>query len=73
MAAYPSCSQCSGTRWVRYFSEMMDGNFEEAFSLCPCNFEPETLGERGGEELECVEATGEGLARPLEGSAQNCL
>ena len=35
--AAPSCSECGGTRWVRYFSETMDGNFEEAFKLCPCN------------------------------------
>jgi hypothetical protein len=35
--AAPSCPECGGTRWVRYFSEKMDGNFEEAFKLCPCN------------------------------------
>jgi hypothetical protein len=26
---------------VSYFSETMDGNFEEAFRLCPCNHRPE--------------------------------
>jgi hypothetical protein len=35
--AAPSCPECGGTRWVRYFSETTDGNFEEAFKLCPCN------------------------------------
>ena len=33
----PSCPECGGTRWARYFSETTDGNFEEAFKLCPCN------------------------------------
>ena len=36
----PSCSECGDTRWVRYFSEAMDGSVEEAFRLCPCNYEP---------------------------------
>ena len=31
------CPKCGGKRWVRYFSETTDGNFEEAFRLCPCN------------------------------------
>ena len=39
--ATSSCSKCDDTRWVRYFSETMDGSFEEAFRLCPCNYEPE--------------------------------
>ena len=45
--AASSCSECDDTRWVRYFSETMDGSFEEAFRLCPCNYEPEkkTCGE----------------------------
>jgi hypothetical protein len=71
--AAPSCSVCNGRRWVRYFSETMEGNLEEAVELCPCNYEPETSGERGCEELERVEAMGEGLSRPSEGSAQNGL
>jgi hypothetical protein len=70
---YPSCSKCSGTRWVRYFSETTDGNLEEAFKLCPCNHEPKTRSERGCENSERVEDTGEGLARPPEESAQSCL
>ncbi len=65
------CSECSGTRWVLYFSETMDGNLEEAFRLCSCNYEPETRTERACEELEGVEAAGEGLSNPLEGSAHN--
>ncbi len=73
MAAHPFCLKCSGTRWVRYFSETTDGNLEEAFGLCPCNYESEIRSERGCKESEHVEATGEGLARPSEGSAQNCL
>ena len=73
MATHPSCSKCGGSRWVRYFSETTDGTFEEAFRLCPCNYEPETRSERGCEESERAEATEEGLARPPEGSAQSCL
>ena len=34
------CPKCGGKRWVRYFSETTDGNFEEAFRLCPCNRQP---------------------------------
>ena len=56
MSIKSSCSQCSDTRWVRYFSETTDGNLEEAFRLCPCNYEPEMPGQRGCEELERVEA-----------------
>ena len=46
----PTCSRCSGRRWVRYFSGTTDENFEEAFRLCPCNHEPEARGEDRGEE-----------------------
>ena len=35
--AAPTCLRCGGRRWVRYFSETTDGDFEEAFRLCPCN------------------------------------
>ena len=73
MATSSSCLKCGGTRWIRYFSETTDGNLEEAFGLCPCNHEPETCSERGCEESEHVEATGEGLAKQTEGSAQSCL
>ncbi len=36
--ATPTCSRCGGRRWVRYFSETTDGDFEEAFKLCHCNY-----------------------------------
>jgi hypothetical protein len=48
----PTCLRCRGSRWVRYFSETTDGNFEEAFRLCPCNHKPEARGEDRREELE---------------------
>jgi len=48
----PFCSECGGTRWVRYFSETMDGNFEEAFGLCPCNRQPHARGEDRRQEPE---------------------
>jgi len=51
----PSCTKCGGTRWVRYFSETTEGDFEEPLRTCPCNYEPQTCGERSGEELERVE------------------
>jgi hypothetical protein len=73
VAAHPFCLKCSGTRWVRYFSETTDGNLEEAFRLCPCNYEPETRSERVCEESEYVEDTEEGLAKPSEGGDQRCL
>ena len=56
----PSCSKCGGTRWVSYFSETLDGNFEEAFGLCSCNYEPEGHGERARERTMCVEIALEG-------------
>ena len=48
----PTCLWCRGSRWVRYFSETTDGNFEEPFRLCPCNHEPEARGEDRREEPE---------------------
>ena len=48
----PTCSRCRGRRWVRYFSETTDGNFEEAFGLCSCNHRPEVRGENHREEPE---------------------
>jgi hypothetical protein len=48
----PSCPKCGGTRWVRYFSETMDGDLEEAFGLCPCNRRTEVRGEDRREEPE---------------------
>jgi hypothetical protein len=50
--AIPTCSRCGGRRWVRYFSETTDGNFEEAFRLCPCNHEAKARGEDRREEPE---------------------
>lgn len=47
--AAPTCSKCGDTRWVRYLSETLDGDFEEAFRLCTCNYEPEGPGERAHE------------------------
>jgi len=49
--AAPTCLRCGGKRWVRYFSETEDGEFEEAFRLCPCNYRPEAArGEAYREE-----------------------
>ena len=48
----PTCLRCRGSRWARYFSETTDGNFEEAFRLCPCNHEAKARGEECYEEPE---------------------
>jgi hypothetical protein len=53
--AAPTCSKCGGTRWVRYFSETLDGGFEDAFRLCSCCYAPEGQGERARERSERVE------------------
>jgi hypothetical protein len=45
----PTCLRCRGSRWVRYFSETTDGNFEEAFKLCPCNHKFQAWDERARE------------------------
>ena len=50
--ATPSCPKCGGTRWIRYFSETTDGDFEEAFGLCPCNRQPHARGEDRRQEPE---------------------
>ena len=51
--ATPTCPRCGGRRWVRYFSETTDGNFEEAFKLCPCNHhKPKAQGEHAREEAQ---------------------
>ena len=44
--AASTCSKCGGRRWVRYFSETTDGNFEEAFKLCSCNHKSQAWCER---------------------------
>ena len=48
----PMCLRCGGRRWVRYFSETTDGDFEEAFGLCPCNRQPRARGEDRRQEPE---------------------
>ena len=48
----PTCSWCGGRRWVRYFSETTDGDFEEAFRLCSCNHRLEARGEDRRQEPE---------------------
>jgi len=47
--AAPTCPECGGRRWVRYFSETMDGNFEEAFRLCSCNHKSKAKGDSARE------------------------
>ncbi len=59
--ATPLCSECGGTRWVRYFSETKDGAVEEAFRLCPCNHEVETRAERACEAGHAETAGGSSL------------
>ena len=44
--AAPTCSECGGRRWVRYFYETTDRNFEDAFKLCPCNHKSKSQEER---------------------------
>ena len=34
------CRQCDGTGWVLYCSETTDGEFEEAYRLCPKGHAP---------------------------------
>ena len=29
------CHECAGTGWVSYYSETLEGEFEEAYCLCP--------------------------------------
>ena len=69
MMSSPSCSECGGTRWVRYFSETTNGDLEEAFRLCPCNHDPETRGERSREEPEQGKVVIQELASPSEWDA----
>jgi hypothetical protein len=35
-----SCRECDGTGWVLYRSERKDGEFEEAYRLCPKGHAP---------------------------------
>ena len=71
MMSAPSCLECGGTRWVRYFSETTNGDLEEAFRLCPCNHEPETRGERSREEPEPSEINAGELASSSERDASH--
>ena len=34
------CRECDGTGWVLYRSETIDGEFEEAYRLCPKGHAP---------------------------------
>jgi hypothetical protein len=34
------CRECDGTGWVLYRSETKDGEFEEAYHLCPIGHAP---------------------------------
>ena len=47
--AAPTCSRYGGRGWVRYFSETTDGDFEEAFKLCPCNHKSKARGDSARE------------------------
>ena len=69
MMSAPSCSACGGSRWIRYLSETTDGDFEEAFRLCPCNHEPETQVEHAHEEPERAESKAQELASLTERDA----
>jgi hypothetical protein len=69
MISAPTCLECGGTRWLRYFSETTNGDLEEAFRLCPCNHEPETRGERAREEPERAEIKAQELDNPSERDA----
>jgi hypothetical protein len=40
MAAPPRCRECDGTGWIPYRSETLDGEFEEAYHLCPGCYTP---------------------------------
>ena len=64
--AASTCFKCGGRRWVRYFSETTDGNFEEAFRLCPCNHEPEIRHKHTREEPRCPETAPEELTSTLD-------
>ncbi len=69
------CSECGGSRWVRYFSETTDGNVEEAFRLCPCNYdEREMRDEHIREEQEHAGIAAGEPASPLDqGAFKPCI
>jgi hypothetical protein len=66
-----SCSQCLNTRWIRYFSETLDGDFEEAFMLCPCNHKLKADRQSIREESQSSETAAEELAN-VEGVSRSC-
>jgi hypothetical protein len=44
------CLECDGTGWVLYRSETIDGEFEEAYRLCPKGHAPRyCMGSSGGQ------------------------
>jgi hypothetical protein len=45
------CSDCNGTGWVLYRSETKDGEYEEAYSLCPKGHTPRYCMESSGGHL----------------------
>jgi hypothetical protein len=59
----PACSKCASTRWICYLSETIDGSFEEAFRLCPCNYSPQTQRQRTSKDSEREEFSKE---QPVE-------
>ena len=43
------CRECDGTGWVLYRTERKDGEFEEAYRLCPKGHAPRyCMGSSGG-------------------------
>jgi hypothetical protein len=40
VAAHHLCRRCDGTGWVLYSSETVDGEFEDAYRLCPDCYAP---------------------------------
>jgi hypothetical protein len=45
------CRECEGTGWVLYRSETKDGEFEEAYRLCPKGHAPRYCMESSGGHL----------------------
>ena len=48
------CRNCDGTGWVLYRSETKDGEFEEAYRLCPIGHAPRyCMGSSSGHLCPC--------------------
>ena len=45
------CRECDGTGWVLYSTETKDGEFEEAYRLCPKGHAPRYCLESGSGSL----------------------